>query len=270
MKVGWASVHLENLHSTIQSYIKNDLAFTVKQDPEAPAFAIRLRVQTPPTEKWSLILGDVINNYRSALDYVAWQLASAKLGRPPTDAEARDIQFPISSAPSNFPGRCRTHLRPRDLATIGTFQPFRWKRPYLHPLAALARLSNHDKHRVAQLTIPIIDPRNWVFMGGGGTVIQDLKLRRRVPLVYDAKAGTFEVSQSGSGLPNVQYGEAGPTPFRLELADGPRVRGDGGDIYHTLGRIGMYVAKVINAFAPRLGAWDGQRAGEAFLPVTIE
>lgn len=46
----------------------------------------------PPTDEWSLILGDAIHNFRSIFDTITWAFANIE-GKP--IAKPRDVQFPI-------------------------------------------------------------------------------------------------------------------------------------------------------------------------------
>jgi hypothetical protein len=105
-----------------------------------------------------LMVGDAVSNFRSSINYVAWQLAIDYLGREPDDAEARNIQFPIldRSKEHSWPSHPHRKLMRADAADIAeNFQPFHVE-PTPPPelfsaLRILEILSNHDKHRTVQV-----------------------------------------------------------------------------------------------------------------------
>jgi hypothetical protein len=101
-------------------------------------------------ESWGLLVGDAVHNIRSALDHLWWQLAIDHLGRKPTDAEARDIQFPILTHLDA--SRFRSHRFLKYVSEEAITRAERCQRydaPAGQPLllTVLATLSNRDKHR---------------------------------------------------------------------------------------------------------------------------
>lgn len=94
-----------------------------------------------------LILGDMVHNARGALDIVAWQLATAKLEREPTESEARRIQFPIAQDAAHFAASSVLEFVSGQAgAEMGRHQPPPGEAD--HPLALLNWISKRDKHRV--------------------------------------------------------------------------------------------------------------------------
>lgn len=105
--------------------------------------------ELPPDEIWGPIIGDVVHNLRSALDHLAWQLATEQ-ARADTP---RRIEFPIFlDDPANDPDirRALTKilncLRPESHAVIDAAQPYKTGNTH-HPLWLLQALWNTDKHR---------------------------------------------------------------------------------------------------------------------------
>jgi hypothetical protein len=106
--------------------------------------------------EWALIVGDAVQNLRSALDHLMWQLAKRHLSRVPTEQEAKSIQFPEVRRVKDFAGnRYLRYIDTTDVARLKPYQPYkRLNRGELHPLPKLIRLSNIDKHRRLHLLVP--------------------------------------------------------------------------------------------------------------------
>ena len=105
-------------------------------------------------EDWALIIGDFLNNARSALDYLAWQCV--RRGSKPEPDFPMKVAFPICESKPTFdsvlgaalPG---VHLKPL-IAVIREHQPYiPMPTPdegiYESTLLILKRLNNADKHR---------------------------------------------------------------------------------------------------------------------------
>ena len=115
----------------------------------------------------SLIVGDALHNFRSALEYAWWQLTIKHLGRAPADNEASSIQFPIRKPGREFDGRGYTHWVGQKAVNIveAAQPPKAWDHtvvtqppPFIPPtLGALRYLSNIDKHRVLNVTYLMMD-----------------------------------------------------------------------------------------------------------------
>jgi hypothetical protein len=104
---------------------------------------------------WSLIAGDAFSNFRSALDFSAWQMVKA--GSDPNPKREYEVSFPIQTDETKFPKSVKSHLpgvRPDHLAIVKKHQPYTFgKDTVRHPLAILAHLSRIDKHRRIALVL---------------------------------------------------------------------------------------------------------------------
>ena len=89
----------------------------------------------------SAIVGDAVNNLRSALDYLVYELANHNEGR-----EIANTQFVVTKCPKAFERQKKTRLRgltERQVGIIRKLQPFngvQWTE-------LLVDISNPDKHR---------------------------------------------------------------------------------------------------------------------------
>ncbi len=107
-----------------------------------------------PTLRCGAVIGDVLHNLRSTLDYLAWHAAKASVAGEIKNPER--VVFPIATTTGLYaksPATRQFSLAYQDFFLH--FQPFnpwpgpdRWVGPYEHPLSILQRLSNADKHRL--------------------------------------------------------------------------------------------------------------------------
>lgn len=170
-KLARADEHLDALDNELGLVLKphaDRLRFEVRQDgdwyvmvtkPIPVSFPLRL----------SAICGDAVQNLRSALDYVVWELVSAA-GKEPT----RHNAFPIFTRRRDFEDRVIHPNQPKrsplygldpngePWAVIEAAQPFhapRLRDAMFTNLSALSGLSNRDKHRTlaAQKVFPGIE-----------------------------------------------------------------------------------------------------------------
>lgn len=116
--------------------------------------------QIPPDV--AAMLGDVLHDWRSALDHLAWQLAIRAGSVPPPPR----TEFPIfwdagdfgrtrkSGAPAHGSGLFKIQgLSAEDRTRIERTQPYYAGEPIMHPLWVLHELSNLDKHRAPPTTV---------------------------------------------------------------------------------------------------------------------
>lgn len=214
-------------------------------------------------EQWSVIVGEITHNLRSALDLLAWQLALLETPTP-----YNKTAFPIYSIGSSgrkgirsFWGekgkgqRCLKSINRRYWARIEAFQPYKGGHGYLHsPLFLLHELNNTDKHRLIPILFASVSSHQITgFFGGGSRIKVGVKIR-----------------------PNAKIGWINPLPFTVPVlhGDGARFRirmqeetqvkfnvsssvrfGDGCyavrnlPIFRTLDNINKEVSRIIESFA---------------------
>jgi hypothetical protein len=116
---------------------------------DKPTFV--LKPKSPIPEKIGLIVGDCLQNLRTSLDYLVWELV-LKAGNTP----GKDNMFPICTTLQGFEGAQRAgRLRgmdPAAVALIEAFQPYHDGQPDATSLAILDKLTNINKHRRLLLT----------------------------------------------------------------------------------------------------------------------
>ena len=73
----------------------------------------RLRISESIPANFSVIMGDILHNLRSALDCAAFEIAGRHAGRALTEKEERDAIFPIHSKSSELQGFFQSGQRPQ-------------------------------------------------------------------------------------------------------------------------------------------------------------
>lgn len=153
MKIARASQHLADLRARINLWAAAT-PYTVEPrisgDRTTVSFLAKVAVP-PPTDEWSLYLGDALHALRSALDACVWELAHLDGHEPP---KPRMVGFPDcrSEADWNRARRDKLQTVPDLYAErIKQVQPFSAhpQQPNLSALAVLSYLDNQDKHRAS-------------------------------------------------------------------------------------------------------------------------
>jgi hypothetical protein len=159
-KIAWAEEHLNRLHTHPVYNNFEPTRGAVKINLNGPWHVVTVDRMPPTPPEVSLICGDYIQNLRSALDHLVWQLVIDN-GNIPDNRNA----FPIFQDESDFTERVvKPHskdagpLRGLDPAGV-PWAIIRDEQPYQRPkqgpgdaqadrLSILAELSNIDKHRI--------------------------------------------------------------------------------------------------------------------------
>lgn len=174
-KVRWATQRFDTIRPEIAALERaQDFQIACDVDVTAGEYSIRVFDVKQGDPDWGLVLGDCLNNLRSALDYLAVRLYAIGARADPKDVAI--IDFPIFDTQSKFDGnptvktfRENPALRPY-LSRIEELQPFNESNPavwgvdlrdspngpvawpiYGAVAAALQRLNslnNIEKHRV--------------------------------------------------------------------------------------------------------------------------
>ncbi len=180
-----AMVHSQTLQRDIDAQTRDGgtnpvRAFRTEYHPKRHGFAIVVEDIAPIPVRWRLLLGDIANNYRAALDHLTWALVTR--GRTPpeklTPAQEKTVTFPIfenrlkynRSLAKKLPG-----VRRADATKVRWCQPYRRgarNRPQ-DPLVLLASINNGDKHRAIQpawtfpsrIDVEVTHMRNCVLRG---------------------------------------------------------------------------------------------------------
>jgi hypothetical protein len=244
-KLDRADEHFKALQAEIETFVQGqtDGARGELQDIDGQTFYVmeaHTVAQVP--DRIGLILGDAIQNLRSALDHTVWQLVLLGGGKP----DKRN-QFPIFSKAPTTPREIDSWERSvrgisgSDLALIEGVQPHRRPDPSTQPLAVLSDLSNTDKHRVILtivLTIVLAPDRMPHF------TLHDLEVLDQMRITYNQrlKPGTeiFRVPVRVTG-PDPHMEMEGSLPAGVAFGEA-EYAGEG------LNMMRRYMRKLVEAF----------------------
>jgi hypothetical protein len=146
IKVKRAKHHIEYFNRRIDDFFRgppNPYPVMREDDPKTGDLIFKLGECLPISEDFPAIIGDILQNLRTALDHLAWQLVLAN-GKTPTSQTA----FPIAENPEKFEAMLGRKVEGMSTNAINKIRA-------LHPygganedLWGLHQLNNTDKHRL--------------------------------------------------------------------------------------------------------------------------
>jgi hypothetical protein len=175
LKLKRAGEHIEALKVEIDGWLGTD-AYTIGSeiDPETGDTVRRAQVKRPPPPQLSLLIGDAVQNLRSALDHTVYFLAERNLGTLTPEIEGA-LMFPIVGCENSkgeladgsqiFAGAVRKGQLKGVPDPARTFieneQPYHWGTEdggyRYHWLWVLHNLNRIDKHRRLAVTTAWLD-----------------------------------------------------------------------------------------------------------------
>jgi hypothetical protein len=151
-KTDRAKKHITDLVAELRAFRDvKPLAIGTKRNPQTRQliYYVTSIQETPPSIPG--ILGDILQNLRSALDHLAYQLVLVGTGSAATDAH---VYFPIADDIARYENAKRSGqlkgMRPAAVSAIDAVRPYKGGNDTLW---RLHRLNNIDKHRVVILAI---------------------------------------------------------------------------------------------------------------------
>jgi hypothetical protein len=222
LKWGWAVVETERLKEQIHTWttdadVQRLMTTRSKYHPKRHGCVLVVNSMPPLLPHIGLHLSTVAHNYRSALDNLAWALATRGRTPPETlsEREQRAICFPICDerdGPRGFntllqatkrrasvlPG-----VRRADIALVRKAQPYvrgHTNVPY-HALWILASLNNVDKHRTLQPVFFLPETLNY-----------EVRYTRDCELTRIARRARRRILQVGAEIAYFPVRRTGPNP----------------------------------------------------------
>ena len=155
VKIARASEHIQDLETRIKSFLDSDpYKVAVKPHPKFPNALSHhyLATAKPLTTDIPLVAGEAIQQMRSALDHLAWNLVEigcAKQSIVLTKTESKQIGFPIidTDLPTEYEASRKRKVKGMTQAAIDAIdatKPYKGGNDYLW---RLNQLNNIDKHR---------------------------------------------------------------------------------------------------------------------------
>jgi hypothetical protein len=143
LKIDQAKKHLDTLEKEVRSFLsRNPFAVVSEEEPRTGDLVDKVRINESVPIHWSAIVGDIINNLRSALDHLAYELVQAN-DQPTT----RDTAFPISDNEAKFKANFPQALDGASMTAISTIQSLKPYKGGNDDLWRLHQLDIIDKHR---------------------------------------------------------------------------------------------------------------------------
>ncbi len=249
----WAQaiVHANALQAEIKASAKRGyseplFAARAQYEPKRHGFAVIVERVAPVPMRWRLLLGDIANDYRAALDHLAWALVCR--GRTPpgklTEAQENAIVFPIfedrlkynRSLPKKLPG-----VRRADSAKVRRNQPYHHTRNRSrHTLVLLASINNGDKHRTVH-PLPGVPTRVNI-------EVTDARDCAPPPIPRRGFPRRAAVLKPDAELAFIRTRKTGPNPeldVKLDLTAEPCVHERIG-VGEWVGRCGAYIARLLD------------------------
>ena len=192
----WAEHHLKLIEQSIGDFFNSDpYPIMSDGDPENGVYhACLVYPKKLSVRDLSLMIGDCVHNMRSALDYIAWELAGASL----TDTET---MFPIYETDVGFRKnglRRIRNVRPDEAKTlIERLQPYNTRYGgHVLALAAINKIDASDKHKLLTIALAMAEqvtcrhglPGHIRYKGQ-----TNLRIYPSVRLIHGAKIATFTV-----------------------------------------------------------------------------
>jgi hypothetical protein len=254
-KLARAWDHLDTLDIETTAFVENNpVAIVSEYDAEAQRFTFRMsQPSRPHWRRWGVIIGDVLHEASSALDYVAWQLALRKRLKPD-----RRTAFPVCLKAGDWESKTTKamlqHIRPEDRQWIKTRQPYpapQGERPETHAHAMLRKLSNMDKHQVLHTAflLPMdVDARPSVIRDIGRVI--DMEFFINAPVEDGAEFANASVVLSG---PNPYMKVDAHLSIYVGFVGSEYGWMDRGMLFYTLRAILKTVRDTVEEAAARIG-----------------
>ena len=145
-----AVTHLETTVYEVSGWIQGTTALPTESfDDATGVHVVSFELPTPiPEHTLGPLIGDVLHNFRSALDHLVYELAVSHTGALPQRVEG-STEFPIFVEEPRAEAWERRvgAVAPEARVAIERMQPYQPRSYPVHALAALYGLSNIDKHR---------------------------------------------------------------------------------------------------------------------------
>lgn len=237
-----AGTHLDGLNDEL-ARINGD-SESVGVDMEGKADEVFLRLTSLPyLREVGLLIGDTVNNYRAALDHLAWDLV--KLGADPKPKRPDKIYYPLARSWESLRARRREWLPgvgDDAFRIIRLHQPYRRdRRGFL--LRTLRDISDIDKHRYF---VPAAHSMTGFV---GRTTLHDCTLTR------DWRCSPRRALYVGMKVYRVWISAVGPVP-NVEIESQMSVEpclSRGVAIMDTMTGIRSEVLLILSAFEERIG-----------------
>ncbi|MBA3551930.1 MAG: hypothetical protein H0W27_03540 [Actinobacteria bacterium] len=156
LKITRAESHFDIVKSAIHGFLQpNPERIAGQLDAESGEEVYYTRRYPGTRREWSIIIGDALQNWRNALDYIVCGLVRMN-GEEPSSSNA----FPIVDRESDYPAQSKQRIArvyPGSEAVVEGLQAFnRGNAPEDDPLCRLRDMNNWDKHKALHTTTHVV------------------------------------------------------------------------------------------------------------------
>ena len=252
IKVKRAKEHINNLELLISGFIESKPYEVFRQEETNGETNFRVKVKAQPPQEWGAIIGDVIHNLRSSLDYLVRQLVLAN-GKTPS----KKTGFPICDNAKKFEAY---GVRKIQGVSNSAVHLVRALKPYKGGNDALWRLHELDIMDKHKLLIPvgaaykgvILDFVRLVPKISGGRMVPKLPSSMRFDIKpadrqYPLEDGTI-LFRINAGAERNEMNMNPQFSFDVAFGDGQVVKGE--PILPTLQQLADFIEGIINPFRP--------------------
>ena len=165
-KIDRSAEHLRSLESEAMRYFSANPGEVVpEEDAKSGRIVMRFVQRIPVPVAIPLIVGDALQNLRSSLDYLVWELVLAANNNP-----SDKHQFPICDSIEAFEEQLRRHrldgVTPEAIAEIKALQPCHYGQDKEKaPIRVLETFTNINKHRRILVTVLAAHQARTEFIG---------------------------------------------------------------------------------------------------------
>ena len=196
-KIYHSNAHLKEFQTEVEAFFKTNPGKVVQEpggDPDQ--FVGTFQATSPIPGRLPIIIGDCLQNLRSALDYLVWELVLVAKNEP-----GRHNMFPICSTKEAFDQQIsRNRLKgvtPEAVAEIQSWQPYHLGQDFdKSMLWILDDLCNINKHRRVLLTSIVGGPSDVQLQTINGQLFGRVDFRS---IKKDAKIGPFPIVAGPQG-----------------------------------------------------------------------
>jgi hypothetical protein len=141
-KIERADEHIHEFESELLAFKKTDpYKIGTKHDPQTRRLIYYITKADDVPARLSLIAGDALQNLRTALDYLAWQLV-------PASKRSAQTAFPISDDATKYEAEKTRKIKGMAKAAVDAIDATKPYKGGNDTLWRLHRLNNIDKHRL--------------------------------------------------------------------------------------------------------------------------
>jgi len=245
VRIERAKANRERLHTEITAFAATHPdAYRVAAEHDGQGnVTLVARVSKRPPKEWGLIVGDILVDLRSALDYAVYGLAVRHTGQDPPP-KARQVEFPIADTDKwfNTSGRRKiTDLRSDAVAYIESVQPY--QPGYGGPdsaLLVLNELVGINKHRFVSVVWAMLKETQL------GLTFLNVQLEDFMAYKVDGELTDGTVLATFRMVAQAQYANLQIQPsMTVHVAFEPTSAGFGMEAYTALGAMGGAVEDVV-------------------------